>query len=125
MRKRLVTLGLLAAVSQLFSTGCLFHPVARWRANHPYFPCATCGPLEVRRPLMLRYPPLEAPVGPPCHGCGDSVGVPVGYGGGPGGVVPVTNPPTIGYPMPIAPGPTVVPSYELHSPMPMSKSGSN
>ena len=52
-------------------------------------------------------------------------GQPVGINGGPGDVVPVTNPPTIGYPMPIGPGPMVVPSYELHTPMQMQKPGNN
>jgi hypothetical protein len=56
-------------------------------------------------------------------------GIPVSMGGGPGSVVPVNSPngyPPIGYPMPITPGPTVVPSYELPSPMPVKPpTGSN
>jgi hypothetical protein len=65
---------------------------------------------------------------PPCHGCGGGTtsGVPTTFNGKPGDLVPVTNPPTgyppiVGYPMPITPGPTVIPSSELPAPMPVPK----
>jgi hypothetical protein len=145
MKKRLLCLGLLAAVSQLLTTGC--HPVARWRANHP---CGACGPvyrpalhpIKTRQAILGEY---AAPVGvasspvmsPPCHGCGGSPGapgVPVGlsgahYEGIPvtptayppvGGYPPIANP-AIGQPIPIAPGPKVIPSHELPNPMPLPK----
>ncbi len=131
MKKRLLCLGLLAAVSQLFATGCIFHPVARWRANHP---CHACGPLAhpVLHPIQTRRAILGEHVGPivpPCHGCGTQ-GVPVGQGGvphegvsvTPTGYPPIGNP-AIGYPIPITPGPKVIPSHELPSPMPLPKSG--
>ena len=142
MRKRLLCLGLLAAVSQLFATGCfVFHPVAHWRANHP------CGvhshshpllhPIQTRRAAINEGAAgTSAQAGPtvgpvvgmaPCHGCAPTTGYPVGLNGGPvtpGDLVPVTHPPTIGYPTPIVPGgPTVVPSYELPHPMPVKPPG--
>jgi hypothetical protein len=132
MKKRILCLGLLAVVSQFLTTGCLYHhPVARWRANHPYGVIGACGPCALggpARPIMYKYAVGDLPGGPvidsaPCHGCGGGPGVPVSFGGGPGTVVPVTNTPTIGYPMPLSPGPMVVPSTELHAPMPMPKSG--
>jgi hypothetical protein len=47
-------------------------------------------------------------------------GHPVSINGVPSDVAPVTYPPTIGYPTPIGPGPTVVPpTYGLHPPMQM------
>ena len=138
MKKRLLCLGLLISVSQLFATGC--HPVARWRANHPGgIGCGACAPaFPLLHPIQTRRAVLGDSVGPvyggpmmgspSCHGCASShavPGVPVGFGGGPGELVPVTHPsagyPVIGYPMPITPGPTVVPSYELPSPMPLPK----
>jgi hypothetical protein len=65
---------------------------------------------------------------PPCHGCNElgSPGAPgfVGPRPGTGGVAP-SGYPVIGYPTPITPGPTVVPSYELPSPMPVPKNGGN
>jgi hypothetical protein len=141
MNKRLVCLGLLAAASQFFATGCYcFHPVATWRANHPYAPfagCGACGAIEARRPVFHRYAgelPSTPVVGgavvgspgmpvtsPPCHGCGaaagyptGSVGYPVGFNGGPTEVFPATNTPVIGSPMPITPGPMVVPGGDAH-----------
>jgi len=65
-------------------------------------------------------------VSPPCHGCNSGApGVPVSFGGMPSDVVPVTHPPAgypnISYPVPIGNGPTVVPQYELPSPMPVPK----
>ncbi|MBP3958826.1 hypothetical protein J8F10_26570 [Gemmata sp. G18] len=130
MRKRLVYLGLLAAVSQLFATGCLYHPVARWRANHP---CLTCGPaahpllhpIQTRRALIgepvgavgpIVGPVVGGPVSPPCHGCGSAPS----FSGIPVDGIPVTPTgyPTIGYPTPLTPGPMVVPSNQLHQPMP-------
>src|SRR4051794_21761463 len=100
MNKRLLCIGLLA-ITQLFATGCLFHPVARWRSNHPCGACAPCGvckthhyhpllhPVETRRTLMEGG--AGAAVGPvvtnpPCHGCNGSVGL----GGGPVGVTGTT-----------------------------------
>ncbi len=132
MKKRLLCLGLVAAVSQLFGTGCLFHPVARWRANHPCGPCAEYRPRL--HPIQTRRAILGEPVGPVgapvCHGCaGGAPGVPVSFGGAPGDLVPVTHPPagypSISYPMPITPGPMVVPHYEAPSPMPAPKTGGN
>jgi len=76
--------------------------------------------------------PMVGPVAmnPPCHGCGGGgmPGVPVGFGGRPGDLMPITAPPAggyppIGYPMPITPGPTVIPSHELPAPMPVPKGG--
>ena len=137
MKKRLLCLGLLISVSQLFATGC--HPVARWRANHPGgIGCGACAPaFPLLHPIQTRRAVLGDSVGPvmspvmgspPCHGCASShavPGVPVSFGGGPGEPVPVNHPtagyPSIGYPMPITPGPTVVPIYELPSPMPLPK----
>ena len=140
MKRRLLCLGLLAAVSQLFGTGCLFHPVARYRANHPEKcgkcnACAACHPLlhpiQTRR-AMAGGDQGVATVGPvvggqPCQSCngGTVQGAPVTFNGAPGDVVPVTNPPagypSITYPMPITGGPTVVPEYPL--PMPKSTDG--
>lgn len=124
MRTRLLWFGLLAAVSQTFATGCFFHPVARWRANHPCAPCAGV----VHRPILHRPALAAEPVGPvighaPCHGCNVAPGVPVGYGGYPADLVPVTGVPSFGHPYPITPGPTVVPSTELPNPMPVPKNG--
>jgi hypothetical protein len=127
MKKRLLCLGLIAAAFQLFATGC--HPIARWRANRPCGACAQYHPLlhpiQTRRALLAES---SGPVvtNPPCHGCGGGApGVPVSFGGAPGDLVPVTHPPagypSIGYPTPIVPGPTVVPQYELPSPMPVPK----
>ncbi|MBN9120571.1 MAG: hypothetical protein J0I06_15700 [Planctomycetes bacterium] len=137
MKKRLLCLGLVAAVTQLFATGCIFHPVARWRANHPCGVCTGCHP--GLHPIQSRRVVLGEPVGPavgpvvgspPCHGCNSGApGVPVVAGRGPGELITVTNPPagypSIGYPTPITPGPTVVPQYELPNPMPVPKSGEN
>jgi hypothetical protein len=128
MSKRLLCLGLVAAAFQLFATGC--HPVARWRANHPYGACVDCHPRL--HPIQTRRALLAESVGPvvsnpPCHGCaGGAPGVPVSFGHGPGDVVPVTHPPagypSIGYPTPIVPGgPSVVPEYGLPHPMPVPK----
>lgn len=130
MSKRLLGLGLVAAAVQLFASGC--HPVARWRANHP---CAECnGPFDrihARRAVVgepVVGPVVGTPVAssPACHGCagGGAPGIPVSYGPGPGDVVPITHPPAgypnISYPVPITPGgPTVVPQYELPTPMPV------
>lgn len=128
MKNRILCLGLVAVVTQLFGTGCLFHPVARWRANHP---CGACGPCHHYHPLLhpvqTRRAVLGEPSGavatvPPCHGCNSS-SMPVSFSSSPGPIVPTTNTPTIGYPMPLTPGPTVIPSYELPSPMPMKPAG--
>ena len=51
MKKRLLCLGLVAAASQLFATGCLFHPVARYRANHQHDGCG-CNPCAAQHPLL-------------------------------------------------------------------------
>jgi hypothetical protein len=55
----------------------------------------------------------------------------VGHAGITGELMPVTHPgtgyppisgyPSIGSPMPLTPGPTVIPSYELPNPMPLPK----
>ena len=138
MKKRILCLGLLVAVTQLFVTGCCCHPIAsRWRANHPYGICGTPHPLmhPVQTRRMVQGDPV-GPVGPvvtnpPCHGCGPSSaapGVPIIIGPKSGAGVPVTPSgyPVIGYPMPIAPGPTVVPTYPLPAPMPVApKTGDN
>lgn len=150
MKKRLLCLGLFAAVAQLFGSGC--HPVARWRANHPcgtYHHHPLLHPIQTRRAIFAMngggYPPAGADVSahsvgpavsgapvvmtPPCHGCGDSHGVPVaGPYPIPTDVVPTGVPPgvpSIGQPMPITPGPTVIPSYELPAPMPVPKGNGN
>src|SRR5262245_21146524 len=132
MKKRLLCLGLLVVVSQLFATGCFrHHPVVdRWRGNHPCGACGPCAshPISVHRPIMDRHALAAEPtVGPlvgtaPCHGCG-TTGLPVGLNTGNSDLVPDTHPPTIGYPTPITPGPTVVPSYELPHPMPVKPGG--
>ncbi len=133
MNNRLLCLGLVAVVSQLFATGCCMHPVARWRANHP---CTSCGPVAhpVLHPIQTRRAIIGEPVGgtvigpmaPPCHGCG-TPGGPVGYSGPIYGGVPVTpigGYPPIGNPIPITPGPTVVPGGTLlPQPMPLPKQG--
>lgn len=131
MNKRLLCLGVAAAAFQLLATGC--HPVARWRANHPYWRdgCADCRPLLPRRSLVVGEPVAGPVVGgpvvdPPCHGCnsGPVAGVPVSYGPVSGDVMPVTHPPgvypNITRPLPIQGGPTVVPQYELPTPMPVT-----
>ncbi|AMV30108.1 hypothetical protein VT84_37290 [Gemmata sp. SH-PL17] len=135
MRKRLVYLGLVAAVAQICSTGCLVHPVARWRANHPCIGCdpqyrPLLHPIQTRRAMLgIGEPigpagpvvgPVVGPVSPPCHGCGASPVV----SGPPIEGVPITPTgyPTIGYPIPITPGPTVIPSNQLPNPMPVPKS---
>lgn len=138
MNTRLLCLGLAVAAAQLFATGC--HPVARFRANHPYI--AANGPVyPILHPIETRRALIGAPVGydgpgvgpiaPPCHGCG-APGVPVSFSGGPFEGVPVAPtgyppagypysgyPSVIGSPKPLLPGPTVVPSNELHMPTPM------
>lgn len=143
MKMRLLCLGILVTLSQLCATGC--HPIQRWRSNHPCGVCGPCGPCSsasqahpLLHPVQTRRAahgdvvvggPVVGPVvgAPPCHGCGGTVvpGAPVGYSGKPGDVVPITGAPMgyppIGYPMPITPGPTVVPSYELPNPMPVPK----
>jgi hypothetical protein len=139
MNKRLLALGLMAVLTQVFSTGCCL--VSRWRANHPcgihshYHPLL--HPIQTRRAAIAEglaggpAGPVSygGPVvmNPPCHGCGGGVpGVPVSYGGAPGEFyVPTATAgtPTIGYPMPLTPGPTVVPSHELPNPMPLPKTG--
>ena len=141
MKTRLLCLGLLAAASQLFTTGC--HPVQRFRANHPYIatgPLASPEAHPLLHPLQTRRAVIGEPVGfggpgvgpmvPACHGCG-TPGAPVGFSGVPFEGVPITPtgyPPTgyppigypsIGYPKPITPGPVVVPQYELPMPMPV------
>jgi hypothetical protein len=132
MKKRIVCLGLLAAVTQLFATGCCCHPIAsRWRANHP---CGICSkPHPLMHPVQTRRTVQGDPAGPvvtnpPCHGCegSGSPGAPTIVGPKPGIVAP-SGYPVIGYPMPITPGPMVVPSYELPSPMPVvpPKNGGN
>lgn len=141
MKKRFLTLGVVAVLTQVFATGCwCFHPVARWRANHP------CGfhshahpllhPLQTRRAAIAEglaggsvggagYDGAVV-MNPPCHGCAGGVpGVPVNYGVPGEFFAPTTTAgaPTIGYPMPLTPGPTVVPSHELPNPMPLPKNG--
>ena len=135
MKSRILCLGLVAAVTQLFGSGCLcFHPVARWRANHPCGACGPCGACKagyyyhpLLHPILTRrgFSPGVGPVAtePACHGCGMS-GVPVSFSGSPGPLVPVTtSTPSIGYPMPLTPGPTVIPSSPLPSPMPVPNTG--
>lgn len=147
MKKRLLCLGLVAAVSQLLTTGC--HPVARFRANHPCLACAPLAspaarpllhPIQTRRAILgdpigpVGYPIASGPVvGPtePCHGCGGAPGVPVGYSGGhmegpafsPNGYPPIVissqGGPSIGSPMPIIPG--AAPGNQLPHPMPLPK----
>lgn len=148
MNKRLLGLGLVAAVAQLFGTGCGFHPVARFRANHP---CLTCGPLTSPATHPLLHPiqtrrailgdpagavggpvvggPVVGPVAPPCHGCG-TPGVPVSYSGGPvegvpfapAGYPPIVvssqGTPSVGQPIPIGPA-TGGASNQLPYPNPM------
>ncbi len=137
MKKRLLVLGLVAVLPQVFSTGCCL--VSRWRANHP------CGihshyhpflhPIKNRRAAIAEglancNGPANcgSPVGvsPPCHGCGVGVsGMPVSYGPPGEYFVPTSTvgTPSIGSPMPLTPGPTVVPSHELPNPMPVPKTG--
>jgi hypothetical protein len=122
MRKRLLCLGLVAFITQLTGTGCLlFHPIERWRTNHP---CGTYNHHPLLHPIQTRRAIFQSeannPVGPavngmaPCHGC-PTPGVPVSYGPVPHDyLVPVTNPPTIGQPIPLNPGPKV---YPLPTPM--------
>ena len=125
MKKRLLCLGLVAAAVQLFASGC--HPVARWRANHPCGACHPClHPIKSHR-AMIGEPIGPVVTNPPCHGCnGGAPGVPVTFNGAPGDLVPTAAPPVgypnISYPKPIVPGgPTVVPQYELPSPMAVPK----
>lgn len=142
MKKRFLTLGVVAVLTQVFATGCwCCHPIARWRANHPcgihshYHPLL--HPLQTRRAAIAEglAGGSAGPVGavgpvvmnPPCHGCaGGAPGIPVSYGGAPGeffAPAPTAGGPSIGYPMPLTPGPKVVPSYELPNPMPLPKTG--
>jgi hypothetical protein len=124
MKKRLLCMGLVAIVTQLFGSGCFFfHPVARWHANHPYGTYhhhPLLHPIQTRRAIFSGEVGGPGGVYPPYHGCCD-VGVPVGYGG-PGVEVVPTGVPTIGQPMPLGSGPKVIPSYELPHPMPAPKS---
>lgn len=117
-----------------FGSGCGCHPVQRFRAAFPCAPCAVQRPIVHRAPLATPAVPL---VGAPCSNCapGPVQGVPVGFGPvGHGDLLPVTGPipgiptyspgfgvPTIGSPMPIPPGPTVIPHSELPQPMPAPK----
>ncbi len=118
-----------------FGSGCGCHPVQRFRAAFPCAPCAAHRPIVHRAPLATPSVPL---VGAPCNGCAPAPvqGVPVGFGyTGPGDLLPVTGPipgiptysgpgfgvPTIGNPMPITPGPGVIPHSELPAPMPAPK----
>ncbi|HEY1192009.1 MAG TPA: hypothetical protein VGE74_30545 [Gemmata sp.] len=143
MKKRLLCLGLVAAVFQLVGTGC-GHPIARFRANHPCFSCAPhplLHPIQTRRAVLgdpigpVGGPVVVGPVGPvvpPCHGCaGGAPGVPVSYSGGitegvpfsttgyPPIVISSQGAPSIGSPMPLAPG---GPSgTQLPHPMPLNK----
>ena len=126
MNTRLVCLGLVAAAAQLFGTGCGFHPIARFRANHP---CLACRPLlspeahpllhpiQTRRAILsgsvgpavggpivgepVGEPVVSGPVVPPCHGCA-APGVPAGFSGGPIEGVPVG---AAGYPPIVVSGP--------------------
>jgi hypothetical protein len=97
-------------------------------------------PIKTRRAILGEHvEPIgvaSSPVvSPPCHGCGSpgAPGVPVGLSGVPYGGIPVTptaypvtayppiTNPAIGQPVPIAPGPKVIPSHELPNPMPLPK----
>lgn len=141
MKKRLLCLGLVAAVLPLFGTGC-GHPVARFRANHPCIACAPLlHPIQTRRAILgepvgpivggpvVGGPIVSGPIAPPCHGCnsGGAPGVPVGLSGipvegaafSPTGYPPIVissqGAPSIGSPMPLAPG------TQLPHPMPLNK----
>ncbi|AWM41936.1 hypothetical protein GobsT_69360 [Gemmata obscuriglobus] len=143
MKKRLLCLGLVAAVSQLLVTGC--YPIARFRANHP---CLSCGPgvhpllhpIQTRRAILgepggvvvggpVVGGPVVGPIAPPCHGCaGGAPGIPVGLSGGPidvTGYPPIVvssqGSPSIGSPQPLTPGTTVTPGNQLPAPMPLPK----
>jgi hypothetical protein len=152
MKMRLFCLGLLTVVSQFFATGChpvarwrANHPcgVGCGTGCGPG-PCTSCSaPVHSRH--MHMSPSVMSPsismgsvggpvMSPPCHGCGG--GPPVAYNVR-GDLVPVTSPatgypsipitppgyPSISPPMPITPGPTVIPMHELPSPMPGAKNG--
>ncbi|MCI0704425.1 MAG: hypothetical protein L0241_25495 [Planctomycetia bacterium] len=127
MKNRLLCVGLVAVVCQLISTGCCWR-YCYWREKHP---CRSCTPAftapvqhPVLHPILTRRALVKGDTGAPvvgmpaCHGCA-TPGIPVGFGGLPSDVVPITHPPTITPPTPITPGgPMIVPSYELHQPMP-------
>lgn len=127
MKTRLMCLGLVAVVTQLAASGCCFHPIERWHANHPYGTYhhhPLLHPIQTRRAIFAQgFPGAGAetagPVvmNPPCHGCGAAPGLPVSYGSAPSDLVPTTITPTFGTPTPLTPGPQVVPSYELPKPM--------
>lgn len=123
MKKRLLCMGLLLIITQVCGSGC--HLVARWRANHPYGTYhhhPLLHPIQTRRAIFNEgY--QGGPGYGPGPGCCDS-GFPVGLSGHHGDVIP-TGVPTIGYPMPIAPGPKVVPYHELPHPMPVPKKDGN
>lgn len=126
---------LFALAMLCFGSGCGCHPVARFRAAFPCAPCAVHRPIVHRVPLAAPGVPL---VGAPCTNCTATPvhGTPIGYGPvGHGDLLPVTGPihgvptysgpgfgvPTFGNPMPITPGPMVVPHSELPAPMPAPK----
>jgi hypothetical protein len=150
VNKRLLVFGLVAVLTQVFSTGCCL--VSRWRANHPcgihshYHPflhpiknrraaiaeSQGAGPVNYGGPASYGGPVSYGgpAVSPPCHGCASGgapalPGMPVAYGGVPGEYVvpPTAMTPSIGSPLPLAPGPKVVPSHELPNPMPVPKAG--
>ena len=118
MKFRAISLGLAALVS--IASGCMpyrHHPCWGFRLH----PCATgggqCAPAgssPIHHPIKHRL----AHVGhgcPTCIGGGAMINQPIG--------LPTTSyPPVIGNPVPL-PGPTVIPSNQLPSPMPVKQSG--
>lgn len=147
MKKRLLCLGLVAAVLPMFGTGC-GHPVARFRANHPCIACAPLlHPIQTRRAVLgapvgpvgvpvvsgpVVGPVVGGPIAPPCHGCNSAApGVPVSFSGIPvegASFAPPAYPPivissqgspSIGSPMPLTPGGS--PGVQLPHPMPLNK----
>jgi hypothetical protein len=136
MKKR-HTFAAFALAMLCFGSGCGCHPVQRFRAAFPCAPCAAHRPLAHHRAVPLASPAVPL-VGAPCDGCAPAPvhGTPVSYGHTmPGDLLPITGPipgvpsfgpgygvPTFGAPMPITPGPTVIPHSELPAPMPAPKS---
>jgi hypothetical protein len=130
MNKRLLSLCVVALVSQLLTSGC--YPIARYRANHPYGLCCGLGykyhpllhPIQTRRAILSQLDDHPAPIAmPACHGC-EAPGLPVGYGPYPAHMIPA-GVPSIGSPMPITPGPSVVPQQGLPMPMELPKNSNN
>lgn len=133
MKSRAIWSALVVSVVSLTSGCHCFHncfhntfPNVGWRFHQ--HGCGGCMPAcapACSAPVVVGSGPV-VPGGPACHGCASGelpptvTHQPAGYQ--PAGYPPVGYPPVIGHPMPL-PGPTVIPSNELPTPMPVKKGG--